>query len=220
MDNYKSNLPVISNIYIINQKELLLYSENFNFTNESINIKSGSLACDPSTIAPQHILTANYDNDKGTFVIQNGELSLGVDYELSSNNLNVEEHLKSICIPTIIHITQTSPTQIKFVFDTPVDVKAACNPYNYWLHCNQDIPVGVATLGSRDYLTPTSVLKPFNCIIEPADSFNTIFTADFRVPITSGIEYMLIPSNIPYYGMTDYLGPNFVEKVTPTFIAK
>lgn len=220
MESYTSTLPTISNIYIINQKEILLYGENINFTNESINIKSGSLACDPLTVAPQHILTATYNNDKGTFVIENGELSLGVDYEISSELLNVDDYLKSICIPTIIHISQTSPTQIKFIFDTPVDAKAACNPYNYWIHCDEENPLGIATLGKNDYLTPTSVLKPFNCIIKPADSFNTIFTADFRVPIAPGVKFMLIPSNISYYGMTDYFGPNFVENATPSFVGQ
>lgn len=200
----------IKMINIINKKEVLLYGHNLDFLGKSITI----------TDAINSPMLAYYSSKLGTFVIDKGELNPSVNYQVHADWVTIPCEMQYISIPNLIKVMQTSKNQVKLIYDRPVNVECAINCYNYWIQSNEEAPTSIATMGSKDTVSASNSLKPFNAHIMQSSCCKNEFFITFRLDITPGIDYKVIPCNIPIKGLYDYIGANFTSNSPLVFKGK
>lgn len=205
-----TNCSAIKMINIINKKEILLYGNNLDLLGKSITVTDG-------INAP---MLAYYSTKQGTFVIDSGELNPSVNYQVHADWINIPCEIKQISIPNLIKVMQTAKNQIKLIYDRPVNVDSAINCYNYWVQSNEKTPTSIATMGASDSVSSSNSLKPFNSYIAQSTCCKNEFFITFRLDITPGIDYKVIPCNIAMKGLYDYIGANFTSNSPLVFKGK
>ncbi|WP_235680230.1 hypothetical protein [Paenibacillus albicereus] len=107
--------------------------------------------------------------------------------------------------------------QLLLTYDKPADLASAMNVSNYWIRSNME-PVGIASVGMKDALTPENAIRPDLAMITLADQTMTRFYLTFRINAVSGILYTVLPCFVSLQGMSGYTGENWAPFSRNMFI--
>ncbi|WP_144572720.1 hypothetical protein [Bacillus paramycoides] len=110
--------------------------------------------------------------------------------------------------PILLEARQISSNQILMTYDKPTDLVSATNVSNYWIRSNMG-PDGIASVGMKDALTAGNAIRPDMGMIAPVDNSKMRFVINFRVNVTRGVMYTVLPCFVNLEGMSGFMGENW-----------
>ncbi|BBI33842.1 hypothetical protein KCTCHS21_32410 [Cohnella abietis] len=110
--------------------------------------------------------------------------------------------------PILLEARQTAPNQILLMYDQQTDLASATNISNYWIRSNVG-PVGIASVGMGEAISPANLIRPELGMISPVDNSKTRFVMTFRVNAMTGVLYVVLPCFVNLEGRSGYGGANW-----------
>lgn len=110
--------------------------------------------------------------------------------------------------PVLTEVRQVAPNQILMTYDQRADLASVANVSNYWIRGNMGA-MGIASVNMGNMLTSQNAIRPDMAMIAPADNSMMRYVMTFRVNITRGVMYIVLPCFVNLEGMTGYRGENW-----------
>lgn len=126
-------------------------------------------------------------------------------------------HRQMVAHPILLEARQISSNQILMIYDRPTDLVSVTNVSNYWIRSNMG-PMGIASVGMREALTAENAISPNLAMIAPVDNSKMRFVINFRVNITEGVMYTVLPCFVNLEGMSGFMGENWGPNSKNMFI--
>jgi hypothetical protein len=139
-------------------------------------------------------------------------------YSLTPSHMDHER--QTITHPILVEVRQTAPNQLLMTYDQQTDLASATNVSNYWIRSNMARPVGVASLGMSDALTPENAIRHEMGRITPVDNTNMRFVITFRGNAMSGVLHVVLPCFVNLEGRTGFRGGNWGPFSRNAFVGK
>lgn len=110
--------------------------------------------------------------------------------------------------PVLTEARQVAPNQILMTYDQRADFASATNVSNYWIRGSMGA-TGIASVNMGNMLVAENAIRPDMAMITAADNSMMRFVMTFRMNITRGVTYIVLPCFVNLEGMSGYRGENW-----------